>query len=95
MNVSLTRRDFLRGAAAAAPLVSLPRLFAGPAERRRASKYIDVHTHIGTTWNGNQELTPKQLLDWMDAQDVERAVLLPLVSPESSSYLLLKCRESA
>ena len=89
MNVSLTRRDFLRAAAAAAPLAALPGLYAGPAEPKRASKYIDVHTHIGTTWNGNRELTPKQLLDWMDAHDVERAVLLPLVSPESSSYLLL------
>jgi uncharacterized protein len=83
----LSRRQFIATASAAA--LSLPRLFAGPAATKPASKYIDVHTHIGTTWNGNRELTPKLLLEWMDAHDVERAVLLPLVSPESSSFLLL------
>ncbi|HUG94245.1 MAG TPA: amidohydrolase family protein, partial [Planctomycetaceae bacterium] len=82
-----TRRRFIASASAAA--LVLPRLFAADSKPKRASKYIDVHTHIGTTWNGNRELTPGQLLEWMDAHDVERAVLLPLVSPESSSYLLL------
>lgn len=50
---------------------------------------IDVHTHIGTTWNGDAELTPDALLKWMDEHRIERSVLLPLVSPESSSFLLL------
>jgi predicted TIM-barrel fold metal-dependent hydrolase len=57
--------------------------------KKKASKYIDVHTHIGTTWNGNKELTPELLLEWMDEHDIEKAVLLPLTSPESSSFLLL------
>jgi predicted TIM-barrel fold metal-dependent hydrolase len=87
--MTLTRRDFLRSAAAAAPWISMPRLFAGPPRPKRASTYIDVHTHIGTTWNGNRELKPDALLEWMDAHEIERAVLLPLVSPESSSFLLL------
>jgi len=50
---------------------------------------IDIHTHIGTTWNGNKELTPEGLLKWMDEHQIEKSVLLPLVSPESSSFLLL------
>lgn len=54
-----------------------------------AEGMIDVHTHIGTTWNGDEELTPESLLKWMDEHRIERSVLLPLVSPESSSFLLL------
>jgi len=34
-------------------------------------------------------LTEQDLLRWMDAHNVAKAVLLPLVSPESSSYLNL------
>lgn len=69
--------------------VLLPRLYAVEPRAKKASKYIDVHTHIGTTWNGDEELTPKALLNWMDEHDIEKAVLLPLTSPESSSFLLL------
>ena len=69
--------------------LTLPTLYALESKKKTASKYIDMHTHIGTTWNGNKELTPKGLLDWMDEHDFEKSVLLPLVSPESSSFLLL------
>jgi predicted TIM-barrel fold metal-dependent hydrolase len=51
--------------------------------------YIDVHTHIGRTWNNGPPLLPEALLKWMDAHHVAKAVVLPLVSPESSSYLNL------
>jgi len=51
--------------------------------------YFDVHTHIGRTWNVGPPLTADALLKWMDAHHVARAVVLPLVSPESSSYLNL------
>lgn len=51
--------------------------------------YIDVHTHLGRTWNGQPAMTVDGLLGWMDAHNVARAVVLPLVSPESSSYLNL------
>lgn len=90
-----SRREFLTksaGALTAAAMLgrfSHPGLFAADASPRRASKYIDVHTHIGTTWNGNKELTPSDLLKWMDEHDIEKSVLLPLTSPESSSFLLL------
>ena len=84
------RRQFLLSAAATSfALPTLPGLFAVEPPKKRASKYIDVHTHIGTTWNGNKELTPEDLLRWMDEHDVEKSVLLPLTSPESSSFLLL------
>jgi uncharacterized protein len=89
----LNRRQFTATAAAAgltalSGWVSLPGLYAAEP-KRKASKYIDVHTHIGTTWNGNKELTAEGLLAWMDEHDVEQSVLLPLTSPESSSFLLL------
>jgi len=91
---TLTRRQFTTAMTTAACGTLLgrfhaPGLYAAPPRDRKASKYIDVHTHIGTVWNGNKELTPKGLLDWMDEHDVEKSVLLPLTSPESASFLLL------
>ncbi len=94
--MAVSRRDFLRtttrttaSALAGLSAASMPGLFAAEPEKKRASKYIDVHTHIGTTWNGNKELTADGLLHWMDEHDIEKSVLLPLTSPESSSFLLL------
>ena len=89
----LTRRQFAKTAAAAMGLAAsrgfLPvRSFAAPAARR-ASKYIDMHTHVGTVWNGHKELKPAALVHWMDQHDIEKAVVLPLTSPESSSFLCL------
>jgi len=51
-------------------------------------RYVDVHTHLGQTWNSTEPLSAVQLLQWMDQNDIAQAVVLPLVSPESSSYLL-------
>jgi predicted TIM-barrel fold metal-dependent hydrolase len=48
--------------------------------------FIDVHTHLGQTWNNTAYLSPEELLRWMDAHHVLQAVVLPLVSPEASSY---------
>ena len=89
-----SRRGFLASSTTVASSVlagrlTLPGLYAAEPKPKRVSKYIDMHTHIGTTWNGNKELTPKGLLEWMDEHDIEKAVLLPLTSPESSSFLLL------
>ena len=47
-----------------------------------------MHTHLGQTWNSTQVLTAEVLLRWMDAHSISQAVVLPLVSPESSSYPL-------
>jgi len=88
----LNRRQF--AAAAVTGLATLPGRFSAPGlfaaeTKKTGTKYYDMHTHIGTTWNGDEELTPKALLNWMDDHDVEKSVLLPLTSPESSSFLLL------
>jgi predicted TIM-barrel fold metal-dependent hydrolase len=72
-----TRRAFL------ASLAASPALAAGRPARK--VRYIDVHTHLGTFYWG-KELTVDGLLKLMDDNDVERAVVLPLVSPESSPY---------
>ncbi|HEX8200650.1 MAG TPA: amidohydrolase family protein [Isosphaeraceae bacterium] len=83
-----TRRRFLgdtlTGAAALAGLA--PRAGHGRGAAP-GGPYIDVHTHLGTTWNGDPPLTAAGLLRWMDAHDVAHAVVLPLVSPEASSYV--------
>jgi predicted TIM-barrel fold metal-dependent hydrolase len=83
-----TRRAFLEQTTAA--------LAAGTAMARAASlspgpggPYIDIHTHIGRTWTSDPPVTPDGLVRWMDQHNVARAVVLPLVSPESSSYLNL------
>ena len=57
--------------------------------RETGGPYIDVHTHVGRTWNGYPGLSADALVQWMDAHSVAKAVVLPLVSPESSSYLNL------
>jgi predicted TIM-barrel fold metal-dependent hydrolase len=49
---------------------------------------VDVHTHLGQTWNRNSALSAEELLRWMDANDIAQAVVLPLISPEASSYPL-------
>lgn len=49
---------------------------------------VDVHTHLGQTWNSGEPLTAEGLLRWMDARGTTQAVVLPLVSPESSSFPL-------
>lgn len=95
----MTRRDFARSCVAAASGVVTGIVAAGgratraagvePATRPAAGTgIIDVHTHIGQVWNTTKELTVDALLKWMDEHDVARAVVLPLVSPESSSYLI-------
>jgi len=63
---------------------------AGPTARatakRPASRYIDIHVHLGQRWNERGLLTAEMLLAWMDAHDVAKAVVLPLISPESWFY---------
>ena len=59
------------------------------ANDKPAMRFIDMHTHLGTYTNGNKELTAKSLVEWMDEHGIEKAVVLPLVSPESTTYLQL------
>lgn len=89
----LSRRHFTKalGAAALLPLsrgwLSAP-CAAAQGAGSPPGKYVDVHTHLGQTWNTTIPLTAEDLLRWMDAHEIAQAVVLPLVSPESSSFLL-------
>lgn len=77
----LTRRRFLATTLAATSSLSLP-LFATEKPARKI-KYIDIHTHLGAFYFG-QELTAELLVRFMDQHDVEKACVLPLISPESA-----------
>ena len=82
-----SRRSFCAaaaGATAAAAAVVAGQSNAGAAKRR----YIDMHTHLGQCWNHTRELTAADLLKWMDEHDIDRAVVMPVVSPEASTYPL-------
>jgi predicted TIM-barrel fold metal-dependent hydrolase len=83
-----SRRTFQQWIAASGlGWLATPRAQAAPA-LAPPGDYVDVHTHLGRTWNTTQPLTAEALLRWMDAHRVAQAVVLPLVSPESSSFLL-------
>jgi predicted TIM-barrel fold metal-dependent hydrolase len=87
MRLTISRRDCHRlflASAAAAVCSSANRSSLAAA----TGDYVDVHTHLGQTWNTTEPLTAEELLRWMDAHRIAQAVVLPLVSPESSSYLL-------
>jgi hypothetical protein len=58
------------------------------ADRPPAEAKIDIHTHLGQPYNKRGPLTPKMLLEWMDAHGIARAVVLPLISPESWFYTM-------
>ena len=89
----ISRRQFVKRCvgtiAASSALASCSAVCANaPSTRPATRKYVDVHTHLGQTWNTTTELTAKGLLEWMDAHDIAQSVVLPLVSPEASSFPL-------
>jgi predicted TIM-barrel fold metal-dependent hydrolase len=91
--MDVSRRAFCGAAAAAAVSVGLSSAKGEPApapspDSRRAGKFIDMHTHLGQCWNHTRELTADDLLKWMDEHEVEKAVVMPVVSPEASTYPL-------
>jgi len=46
---------------------------------------IDIHMHIGRLYF-EPPLEPEYLLDFMDKNNIEKAVLLPIENPEDTSY---------
>jgi predicted TIM-barrel fold metal-dependent hydrolase len=86
----LTRRQFHRSAAA----LTVGGLFSSvtaknlAAEKYPPGKFVDVHTHLGTVWSSGQPLSATELLRWMDAHEIAQTFVLPLISPESSSYMI-------
>src|SRR6185436_4187535 len=84
-----SRRTFHAGAVAAVGgALSASSLRAEEKKGFPKGLYVDVHTHLGQTWNTTVPLTAEELLRWMDAHSVAQAVVLPLSSPESSSYMI-------
>ena len=87
-----SRRTFHAGAltalAAGGGAFSASSLSAEEKKSFPKGLYVDVHTHLGQTWNTTVPLTAEELLRWMDAHSVAQAVVLPLSSPESSSYMI-------
>lgn len=81
----MQRRQFLQCCSAATLAALAPRVWASQAAAK--VRYVDVHTHIGTYTNNNKALSVPELLSWMDEHNIEKAFVLPLVSPESTTYL--------
>lgn len=81
---NISRRTWLRQAGVAALGWASRAAARGPA----ASALFDIHTHLGQTWNTTLPLSAGELLRWMDAHAVAQAAVLPLVSPEASSFPL-------
>ena len=78
--MEITRRAF-HIAAISAWASGLHNAYAAPESV--SGKYIDIHTHITLNWGPQPQLTAEALLEWMDQHQIARAVVLPLVSPES------------
>jgi hypothetical protein len=83
-HLALSRREFTTACVAGAGLTAAMPASGTPRADRKI-KYIDMHTHLGTFYWG-KPLLADELVRLMDRHDVERAVVLPLVSPESSPY---------
>jgi predicted TIM-barrel fold metal-dependent hydrolase len=89
-SIASNRREFLAGTS----VIGLTLAQAAARAEQTQSKssggpYIDIHTHVGRVWNQYDPLPADALVQWMDANHVAKAIVLPLVSPESSSYLNL------
>lgn len=85
---SMNRRDFCRTAAAASTVAA----FAGSvraAEAKTPYRWIDVHSHLGIPMLRKGALTPKLMLEWMDEHNIEKIVVLALVSPEGWMYPIM------
>jgi hypothetical protein len=82
----MTRRAFVARSATAIACAQLGQSLRAAAPPKR--RFIDMHTHLGQCWNHTRELTAADLLKWMDEHDIERAIVMPVVSPEASTYPL-------
>ena len=88
---AISRRTFCAAAlstAAGAAVAAIARGDEGEGDAPPEGRYFDMHTHLGQTWNSRPPLTAEALLRWMDAHEIARAVVLPLINPEASSYPL-------
>jgi predicted TIM-barrel fold metal-dependent hydrolase len=102
--MAVSRRNLLRGTLGATTALSLALVGASAVEdysdadasapddlaalNNTDYRYIDVHTHLGQTFDSTEPLTTEALVRWMDDHLIASAVVLPLTSPESSTFLL-------
>lgn len=88
MGGKVTRRMFCGSALAGGAAALFPTAAWSKAAAFPPGQFVDMHTHLGQVWNSSPPLTVETLLRWMDEHSVAQAIVLPLVSPESSSYPL-------
>ena len=83
--LAIARRTFVGQSLAMAFAMSN---FLRAADDRTRPEYLDIHVHLAQQWYGEKHgaLTATQLLRWMDANQIEQAAVLPLVSPEAFWY---------
>ncbi len=86
-NKIVSRREFHAGVIGIVAALSGKDVASAPPQVQAApGRYVDIHTHLGQTWNSSERLSAEALLRWMDANSIAQAVVLPLVSPEASSF---------
>jgi len=89
-NCFMNRRNFLLTTASTGlSYVASSRLGANESTQKRSHKeYIDCHVHLTQPWYGDERsvVTVNHLLRWMDAHEIAKAAVLPLVSPEAFWY---------
>ena len=78
----LSRRRFHCLAGATLAATAYPARAALPA-----GDYVDMHTHLGQTWNTSEPLTAEELLRWMDAHKTAQAIVLPLGETQRNGTL--------
>ncbi len=83
---NVNRRRFLSATAAGMAASQFEILNA--AETQATSKLFDIHVHLAHAWYGKERgpITAETLIRWMDANYIEQAAVLPLVSPEAFWY---------
>ncbi|MBL8851766.1 MAG: hypothetical protein JNG89_18965, partial [Planctomycetaceae bacterium] len=85
MNDEFTRRAFLGVGVATIAVAGISGRSAA-ARDRKPIPFIDMHTHLGAFYH-DRELTAELLVKFMDVHGVEKACVLPLVSPESAPIM--------
>ncbi len=83
----VSRRTLFAEAGMALGAAAVSRGALGAAGAPRGTLF-DIHTHLTQGWIGSttEPVTATHLLHWMDGHEIERAAVLPLVSPEAFWY---------
>ena len=85
----MNRRNFLLATAASGiVLKTAANVWRRTTTTAVREKYFDCHVHLTQPWYGDEQDRNRRnhLLRWMDAHEIARAAVLPLVSPEAFWY---------